>query len=295
MAIFAFGIGIWVWPYWQASNDVPANKNGTTAADEQMNAVVPLNTNGTIVAKNNVGNANSVPTSGETESGSAGNGTNVAIGGDTNTTLRYDTPMSENERTHGNASRKEVVLTFDAGSGTQSAQAILDALEKHEVPGVFFVTGTWAQKNTEILKKISASGHEIYNHTMTHPHLPSLDDTQIAQELEQTESIMKNATGVTTQPYFRAPYGDRNAHVLSVAAEQGYTSVYWTTDALDWEESSGVTAEQVKNRIVQNLRPGAIFLMHVGDTLTGAVLDDVIAEIQKLGYAVVRLDHALEQ
>ncbi len=279
MAIFAFGISIWVWPYWQARNDVPANMNGIMDADEQANTSVPANANGTNV------NA-SVPAN--------TNGTNVTIDGDTNTTLKYDTPISENERTHGNTTRKEVVLTFDAGSGTQSAQAILDALKKHDVSGAFFVTGTWAKKNTELLKTISAAGHEIYNHTMTHPRLPSLNDEQIAQELEQTETIVKNATGKTTKPYFRAPYGDRNARVLSLAAEQGYTSVYWTTDALDWEESSGVTAEQVKNRIVKNLQPGAIFLMHVGDTLTGAVLDDVIMEIQKLGYSIVRLDRALE-
>lgn len=278
LALFAFGVGVWAWPYWQDQNDVPANSNGTVLV------------NGNVTGTNNANTAVSTKTNGTNV-----NVTNANANENTNAALQYDTPISANEKTHGDTSRNEVVFTFDAGAGTQSVQAMLDALKEQNVPGTFFVTGTWAQKNTELLKKIGAAGHEIYNHTMTHPHLTTLSDDEIKQELGQIETIVKNATGASTKPYFRAPYGDRNTHVLSVVAEQGYTSVFWTTDALDWQESSGVTANQVKDRILKNLKPGAIYLMHIGDTLTGNVLGDVIMEIKKQGYAIVRLDRALEE
>jgi peptidoglycan/xylan/chitin deacetylase (PgdA/CDA1 family) len=80
-------------------------------------------------------------------------------------------------------------------------------------------------------------------------------------------------------------------HVLDVAWSQGFRSVYWTVDALDWKE--GVTAGEVSDRILNNLNPGTIYLMHVGDTITGQILDEMLSAIQSRGYEITSLTGGL--
>ncbi len=168
----------------------------------------------------------------------------------------------------------------------------MEVLQKHSIKGTFFVTGSWADQNSSLLGQISRQGHEVFNHTYTHPHLTQLSDSQIADEFRKAETAISTATGKTTKPYFRPPYGDRNARVLQAAAKEGYRSVYWTIDALDWKEN--ITAKEVKDRIVNNLANGSIFLMHIGDDITGQILDEVIVEIKSRGYAIVSLTEGLK-
>jgi len=185
-----------------------------------------------------------------------------------------------------NKNVKQVVFTFDAGAGTQSLGVILTILEKYNLKATFFLTGKWAEKNPEDVKQISVAGHEIFNHTYSHPYLTKISDEQIIDELTRADEIITSLTGQTTKPYFRPPYGDRNQHVRDIAASIGYQSVYWTIDAWDWRESEGVSASQVKARILDNLKPGTIYLMHIGDNLTGQILDDIFSQILAQGYQI---------
>lgn len=125
------------------------------------------------------------------------------------------------------------------------------------------------------------AGHEVFNHTYSHPHLTQLSDAQIRSELLRAEQIIRGLTGKTTRPFFRPPYGERNSRVLGVAGKEGYQAVMWTVDALDWKESQGVTATQVKQRVLSSLKPGAIYLFHVGDNLSGQVLDQLISDLRQ--------------
>lgn len=193
----------------------------------------------------------------------------------------------------GDTLKKQVIFTFDAGSGNQSARQILDALKKYNLKATFFMTGKWAEKNEELTEQIAAAGHEIFNHTYSHPHLAQVTDDEIIAELNKAETVIKNLTGKTTKPYFRPPYGERDSRVLEIAGRAGYQSVMWTVDALDWQENEGITAEQVKEKVLSKLAPGVIYLMHMGDTLTGKVLDDLIPQIQEKGYAIVPLSKGI--
>jgi peptidoglycan/xylan/chitin deacetylase (PgdA/CDA1 family) len=194
----------------------------------------------------------------------------------------------------GNRDKKQVIFTFDGGSGIQSAQAILDTLAKHKVKGTLFLTGSWVSKNPDLTKQIAKKGYEIYNHTYNHPYLTQIPDAQIISELKAADDLVFNLTGKHTKPYFRPPYGARNDHVREVAAKEGYQSVYWTIDALDWKESSGTTADQVKARIMENLKPGTIYLMHIGDNITGQILDEVFQQIKGQGYSIVSLSQGIK-
>jgi peptidoglycan/xylan/chitin deacetylase (PgdA/CDA1 family) len=195
------------------------------------------------------------------------------------------------EIVRGNASKKQVIFTFDAGASDLSTDKILETLAKHNVKGTFFLTGKWVSQNPETTKAIASAGHEIFNHTYNHPDLKTVSDATIIKEFADTEEIIKNLTGKSTKPYFRPPYGARNAHVLEISWQQGYHSVFWTTDALDWQP--GQTAESVEKRILDNLSPGAIYLMHVGDSITGDILDQVFTKIKNQGYTITSLTQGL--
>lgn len=203
------------------------------------------------------------------------------------------TPPPASEITHGDTSKQQVIFTFDGGEGIQSAEKILAVLATHHVRGTFFLTGKTIAQYPELTARIAAAGHEIFNHTYHHPHLSALSPEKIRDELSTTEQALWNTARTSSQPYFRAPYGDRNTAVLAAAHAAGYRSVYWTVDALDWRESAGETATQVKERILSHVAPGTIYLMHIGDTITGSILDDVFSEIEARGYRIVSLTQGL--
>jgi len=196
------------------------------------------------------------------------------------------------EISRGNPDKKQIIFTFDTGAGTNSAQKILEVAKQHNVTVTFFSTGKFAEKNPELIKQISTAGHEIFNHTYSHPYLTKITDEQIKEELEKADEIISGLTGQITKPYFRPPYGDRNAHVLAVAGNLGWQSVYWTTDALDWE--TGKTADEVKARIYSHLQNGAIFLMHAGDDITGQVLNEIFTYMESQDYKIVSLSEGLK-
>ncbi len=202
-------------------------------------------------------------------------------------------PVSNMEIVRGDTTKRQVIFTFDGGSGNQSANKILDILSKNNIKGTFFLTGDWVKRNPVLVKRMIKEGHEVFNHTMNHPHLTSLQDEQIVHELNFMDANLYTITGSSTHPYFRPPYGDRDSRVLNVAARNGYRSVYWTVDALDWEESQGRSSAETKNIILSTLAPGNIYLMHLGDNITGDILQEVIDEIHAVGYSIVSLTQGL--
>ena len=197
------------------------------------------------------------------------------------------------EITHGDTSKKDVIFTFDGGGGVQSGDKILEVLAKHHVRGTFFLTGKMVTTNPDLVKRIASAGNEIFSHTYDHPNLTIIPNNKIGLELTKLENILHATAGVSPKPYFRAPYGARNPRVLAVAAAYGYQSVYWTVDARDWMEGQGETPIQVKARILSSVAPGTIYLMHVGDTITGQILDSVFTAIEAKGYKIVSLTQGL--
>ena len=213
---------------------------------------------------------------------------NININSSINTPkIIFDNDFSEIKR--GDTTKKQVIFTFDAGSSNNSIREILESLNKYGLKATFFLTGKWAERYPDDVKNISRAGHEIFNHTYSHPRLTQISDQQIIEELRKTEQIIFDLTGKTTKPFFRPPYGERSSHVLALAKDEGYQSVFWTVDVLDWQESSGMTEEKAKERIYNNLANGNIFLMHVGDNITGKILDEVINKIQTEGYKILPL------
>jgi peptidoglycan/xylan/chitin deacetylase (PgdA/CDA1 family) len=186
------------------------------------------------------------------------------------------------------ASKARIALTFDAGASAAPCPSILKTLRDNGLHVTFFLTGKWCEANPELVKEIAAEGHEICNHTYSHPDLRKITDDEIVEQLSKTEDLVTNLTGQSTKPYFRPPFGGRDKHVLSVAGEQGYTSVYWSLDCLD-AYKKGITADQIATRVLDRIQGGDIVLMHCGSAATATALHDLIARLQERGFEIVKV------
>ena len=189
-----------------------------------------------------------------------------------------------------------VALTFDAGANAAGLPKILAALAAKGVQGTFFLTGNWAETNPGAVGQILAGGHRVANHSMTHPGFTGLSDQVIAQQVLGAEQAIL-AAGADPSPFFRFPYGERNARTIAAVNNLGYVAVRWTVDTLGWKGTSGgISAQTVTDRVLATLQPGEIVLMHIGSnpddgsTLDADALPVVIDRISAAGYRFVTLD-----
>ena len=195
----------------------------------------------------------------------------------------------------GTTSEKVIALTIDDGSDGTNYAKILQVLDKHQVKATFFLTGTGAQNHPKMVRNTVAKGHDIGNHSYNHPDFTKISTTQMKNQLNQTETIIKNITGKTTKPYFRAPYGSTNTTVLNTVGNAGYAyTFHWTVDTLDWTGNATTT---IYNRVMNGLQPGAIILMHAGYGAknTAAALDKIIPAIKNKGYKFVTISQLMKQ
>lgn len=193
----------------------------------------------------------------------------------------------------GSTSSKIVALTFDDGSDGTNFNQILNILNKHNVKATFFLTGKGAENHPSVIKKMASAGHDIGNHSYGHPDFTTLSAAKMRDELARTESIVKNQTGKTTKPLFRAPFGATNSTVLRTVGDAGYThTIHWTIDTLDWQGNSSTT---IYNRVMNNMQPGAIVLMHTGAGAPGTpnAVDRMIPALKNQGYRFVTVSEML--
>lgn len=196
-------------------------------------------------------------------------------------------------------SRQLVALTFDAGANSAGLPSILATLRDRQVSATFFLTGQWAAGNPAQVQAIRAAGHRVGNHSMDHPHFTQLSAAQIGEQLTGAQQAIQ-AAGADPRPLFRFPFGDRDARTIAAVNDAGYLPVRWTVDTLGWKGTSGgMSAQQVSDRAVNALRPGAIVLMHIGSnpddgtTLDADALPGTIDRMRAAGYSFVTMDSLL--
>lgn len=189
-----------------------------------------------------------------------------------------------------------VALTFDAGANSAGLTKILSALSVQGVQGTFFLTGNWAATNPGGVRQIVAAGHRVANHSMTHPGFTSLSDQLISQQVLGAEQTILTA-GADPRPFFRFPFGERDARTIAAVNDLGYVAVRWTVDTLGWKGTSGgISTQTVTDRVLAGLQPGEIVLMHIGSnpddgsTLDADALPQMIDRIRAAGYGFVTAD-----
>ena len=187
----------------------------------------------------------------------------------------------------------EVALTFDDGPSPYTAQ-VLDVLRRNHVRATFFLCGENAERYPELVRRIRAEGHQIGNHTYSHPYLYLMSEARIASEIDRTQDILQKITGARPT-LFRPPFGVRWFSLWSLLRERGLTMVMWSDRGYDGQLDSAGIAKTT----LEQLAPGAIILLHDGfethlpaevdRAATVRALPAIISGVRKAGYTFARL------
>jgi peptidoglycan/xylan/chitin deacetylase (PgdA/CDA1 family) len=172
--------------------------------------------------------------------------------------LRAALPVVEGV-THGNPAQRMVALTFDDGPSGRTP-AILRVLAKHHAHATFFVVGRATRGMEPVLRHMAATGNELADHTYSHADLLALTEPGRRRQLQWTRGLVARATGVQPR-FFRPPYGATGPAVNRLGRRLGLIPVLWSVDSRDWQLPG---TKAIVRRVLANVRPGAIVLMHDG-------------------------------
>ncbi|HHU31287.1 MAG: polysaccharide deacetylase family protein [Zhaonellaceae bacterium] len=184
--------------------------------------------------------------------------------------------------------KKRMAITFDGAPNPPGTLNVLAALAKHGIKGTFFMEGHRLEKEAATAIEVKNQGHEIGNHSYSHPMFDEIDLQTAREEIEKTDLLLREKVGVETK-LFRPPAGQLNYEVISEILALGYEVVIWSSDipVYDW---AGPTPEKVAERIISNARNDeSIIVFHDRVELVPQVLDIIIPELRNKGFEFVTI------
>jgi len=181
------------------------------------------------------------------------------------------------------AQEKRIAISFDAAWGADQTPEILEILKKYNVKTTFFLVKIWMDKYPEMTRLIASEGHEVGNHSATHPHMGKLSKEEIIKEIQTTHNRIKELTGQDCK-VFRPPFGDYSDTLIKTAQELGYYVIQWDVDSLDWKNLS---ASAIYDRVIKRVKPGSIVLFHNNGKNTPQALKMILPELKKQGYEII--------
>jgi peptidoglycan/xylan/chitin deacetylase (PgdA/CDA1 family) len=189
---------------------------------------------------------------------------------------------------HGPTNQRELYLTFDDGPNSSATGAILETLQREQVPAAFFMVGAHVRQFPDLARRVAEAGQEIGNHTDHHAKLHRCGPLKIRSELEAAHRTIEEIAGHPPRT-FRAPHGFRSPFVRTATRRLGYRVIGWTFGVWD---SNPIGAEAIRHRVRAHLRPGAIILLHDGDGYdprgnrqpTAAAVPGIIRDARDQGY-----------
>lgn len=184
---------------------------------------------------------------------------------------------------------KKIALTMNCAWNADDIDSILDTLSKNKVHITFFMVGDWVDKYPEYVKKIADNGHEIANHSNTHPHVNQLNVDKNMEEIKLCSEKIEKITGNKTTLY-RGPYGEYNDTVINAANALKHVTIQWNLDTLDY---TGLTGEEMWKRLDSKLSNGSIILSHNGTKHTADSLELLLHNIKEKGYEVVTVSELI--
>ena len=184
-----------------------------------------------------------------------------------------------------------IALTFDDGPNEKLTPRLLDLLAQHHIHATFFVIGENAAQYPEILQRAVREGHEIGNHTWSHPNLAKMSEENVRSQINRTEETIANAIG-PRPTLFRPPYGSLTARQKHfIHDELGYEIILWEVDPLDWKEPG---PNIVSSRILKETRPGSIVLSHDIHAQTIQAMPATFTELEAKGFKFVTVSELLK-
>lgn len=179
----------------------------------------------------------------------------------------------------------KVALTINCAWNADDIDSIIETLEKHNVKITFFIVGDWVTKYPDAVKKIYDAGHEIGNHSDSHPHVNNMNLEDNMNQIKQCSDKIEAITGSKTTLY-RGPYGEYNDTVIESAKKSNHLAIQWSIDSLDYK---ALTCDQMLERIEPKLENGSIILMHNGTENTALSLDTILTKIKEKGFEIVKV------
>jgi len=187
-------------------------------------------------------------------------------------------------------SKPVLALTFDDGPHPELTPRLLDILRAEGVRATFYVVGKNVEAYPDIARRIVAEGHEIANHSWSHPALTGLGAARLNQEIENTNAVIERVTG-RRPTNMRPPYGALSERVRrSIINDHKLDIILWSVDPLDWKRPG---ASVVTQRLVEGARPGAIMLAHDIHPGTIEAMPGTIAQLKAKGYGFATVSQLL--
>ena len=180
--------------------------------------------------------------------------------------------------------KKQIAISFDAAWGNDDTEQLIKILGEYKVPATFFVVGAWVDKYPESVKALSDAGHQIQNHSNTHPHMPQLSREQMRDEIESCNKKIADVTGVTPT-LLRPPYGDYDNALIEVMDSLKMHTIQWDVDSLDWKDNA--TADSICKRVTSKVQNGSIILFHNDADHTPEALPTILKCLKDEGYEFV--------
>ncbi|MBO8159603.1 polysaccharide deacetylase family protein [Thermosyntropha sp.] len=190
---------------------------------------------------------------------------------------------------------KVIALTFDDGPDTENTSLILDILKKHDAKATFFVLGQRAKKYPNLIKRMAEDGHEVGNHSFSHPDFNHKDRKSIREEIVKTNQIILRLTGKKPL-FFRPPGGYLSYEMVDLVMKENMIIGYWSyiQDPKDWQGRKG---EDIAAYIINHIKPGQIIILHDGvpnGVETARALDIFIPKLKKEGYRFVTMTELIK-
>lgn len=202
--------------------------------------------------------------------------------------LMCDYPIHRVDVENDNAKKNKVAFTYDSAYENKYVGNILDVLDKYKIKSTFFVTYEWAHKNPQWIKEIAKRGHELGNHSNTHPNFRKISINKMVDEVMKCHNEVYYLTGQFMR-LFRYPYGSYNHTSMQVLSNLGYYSIQWNIDTIDWKNDG---LNKIKGRI--NARKnkfvgGSIVLMHTSGKYTADATEYLVQLCKEKGYDIVKV------
>jgi len=189
----------------------------------------------------------------------------------------------------GDTSKKSIYLTFDEGYENGYTSRILDVLKDNDVKTIFFVTSSYIEKNSELVKRMLDEGHQVGNHTVSHPSLPGLSYEKLEDELLNLDKQFFEKFD-TSFKYMRPPAGEYSERTLAASKQLGYKTIFWSFAYDDWYTDKIRGADYAYNKVMDNLHNGAVYLLHAVSKDNTEALDRIIKDIKAQGYEIKPFD-----
>ncbi|WP_044894051.1 polysaccharide deacetylase family protein [Bacillus alveayuensis] len=190
----------------------------------------------------------------------------------------------------GHPEKPMVAFLINVAWGNEYIPNMLETLKKHDVKATFFLEGRWVKNNPDMAKMIVDAGHEVGNHSYSHPDLKVMSNQAIYEQLIKTNEVIEATTGVKCK-WFAPPGGSYRDDVVKIAHKLQMGTIMWSVDTIDWQKPS---PSVIVERVMSNVHPGAMVLMHPTAS-TAQALDSLIVAIKKKEYEISNVSTLLDE